>query len=151
MKKLLIVYHTQGVRTGDMAEAVLRGAHEVDDVETVLKRAFDATLDDLLSASGIIFGTPENFGYMCGAVKDFLERVFYPAQGKIEGMPYAIFVAAGNDGTGAVNSIDRIVRGFPLKKVCEPVIAKEKTTPDDLAKCEELGMTLAAGISAGIY
>ena len=55
------------------------------------------------------------------------------------------------DGTGAVNSIDRIVRGFPLKKVCEPVIAKEKTTPDDLAKCEELGMTLAAGISAGIY
>jgi multimeric flavodoxin WrbA len=151
MKKLLIVYHTQGVRTGEMAEAVLRGARQVDDVETVMKRAFDATLDDLLSAHGIIFGTPENFGYMAGAIKDFLERVFYPAQGKIEGMPYAVFVAAGNDGSGAVSSIDRIVRGFPLKKVCEPVIAKEKTTTDHLAKCEELGMTLAAGISAGIY
>jgi multimeric flavodoxin WrbA len=116
-----------------------------------LKRAFDATLDDLLAASGIIFGTPENFGYMAGAVKDFLERVFYPAQGKIEGMPYAIFVAAGNDGTGAVSSIDRIVRGFPLKKVCEPVISRDKTSSHDLAKCEELGITLAAGISAGIY
>ena len=151
MKKLLIVYHTQGVRTGEMAEAVLRGARQVDDVETVMKRALDATLDDLLTADGIIFGTPENFGYMAGAIKDFLERVFYPAQGKIEGMAYAIFVAAGNDGTGAVSSIDRIVRGFPMKKVCEPVIAKEKTTTDDLAKCEELGMMLAAGISAGIY
>jgi multimeric flavodoxin WrbA len=151
MKKLLIVYHTQGVRTAEMAQAVLRGAREVDDVETVLKRAFDATLDDLLAASGIIFGTPENFGYMAGAVKDFLERVFYPAQGKIEGMPYAIFVAAGNDGTGAVSSIERIVRGFPLKKVCEPVISRDKTSAHDLAKCEELGMTLAAGISAGIY
>ena len=151
MKKLLIVYHTQSVRTGEMAEAVLRGARAVDDIETVMKRAFDSTLDDLLSANGIIFGTPENFGYMCGAIKDFLERVFYPAQGKIEGMPYAIFVAAGNDGTGAVSSIDGIVRGFPLKKVCEPVIAKEKTTAEDLAKYEELGMTLAAGISAGIY
>lgn len=151
MKKLLIVYHTQGVRTGEMAEAVLRGARQVDDVETVMKRALDATLDDLLTADGIIFGTPENFGYMAGAIKDFLERVFYPAQGKIEGMAYAIFVAAGNDGSGAVSSIDRIVRGFPMKKVCEPVIAKEKTTTDDLAKCEELGMMLAAGISAGIY
>lgn len=151
MKKLLIVYHTQGVRTGEMAEAVLRGARQVDDVETVMKRALDATLDDLLTADGIIFGTPENFGYMAGAIKDFLERVFYPAQGKIEGMAYAIFVAAGNDGSGAVSSIDRIVRGFPMKKVCEPVIAKEKTTTDDLAKCEELEMMLAAGISAGIY
>jgi multimeric flavodoxin WrbA len=151
MKKLLIVYHSQGVRALEMAEAVLHGAREIDDVETVMKRAFDTTLEDLLSASGIIFGTPENFGYMSGAVKDFLDRVFYPAQGKIEGMPYAIFVAAGNDGTGAVTSIERIVRGFPLKKVFEPVIARGKTTPEDLAKCEELGMTLAAGISAGIF
>ena len=84
MKKLLIVYHTQGVRTGEMAEAVLRGARAVDDVETVMKRAFDATLDDLLSANGIIFGTPENFGYMCGAMKDFLERVFYRRKGKLK-------------------------------------------------------------------
>ncbi|MBI3899296.1 MAG: flavodoxin family protein [Gammaproteobacteria bacterium] len=151
MKKLLIVYHTQGVRTGELADAVLRGAREIDDVETVMKHAFDTGVDDLTSASGVIFGTPENFGYMSGALKDFFDRVFYPAQGKIEGMPYAIFVAAGNDGTGAVNAIDRIVRGFPLKKVAEPVIAKEKTTSEDLARCVELGMTLAAGLSVGIF
>ena len=151
MKKLLIVYHTQGVRTGEMAEAVLRGAQQVEDVETVMKRAFDTGLEDLLASQAIIFGTPENFGYMSGAMKDFLDRVFYPAQGKVEGMPYAIFVAAGNDGTGAVNAIDRIVRGFPFKKVCEPVIARGKTTAEDLAKCEELGMTLAAGLSVGIF
>jgi len=151
MKRLLIVYHTQGVRTEQMAQAVLRGAQQVDDVETVAKRAFDTSLDDLINANGVIFGTPENFGYMSGATKDFLDRVFYLAQGKVEGMPYAIFVAAGNDGTGAVTSIERIVRGFPLKKVYEPIISREITTAEILAQCEEMGMTLAAGISAGIY
>src|SRR5882724_3041100 len=151
MKRLLIVYHTQGVRTEQMAQAVLRGARQLDDVETIAKRAFEAGVDDLVAANGIIFGTPENFGYMSGAIKDFFDRVFYPAQGKVEGLPYAIFVAAGNDGTGAVSSIERIVRGFPLKKVYEPIIAREITTSEILAKCEEMGMTLAAGISAGIF
>lgn len=151
MKKLLIIYHTQGVRTEEMAMQVLSGAREVEDVETTIKKAFDSTLDDLLNTDGVIFGTPENFGYMCGALKDFFDRVFYPAQGKIEGMPYALFVAAGNDGTGAVNAVERIVRGFPLKRVCEPIITKGKTTAEDLQKCHEMGMTLAAGISLGMY
>jgi multimeric flavodoxin WrbA len=151
LKRLLIVYHTQGVRTEQMAHAVLRGARQLDDVDTIAIRAFDAGVDDLVNANGVIFGTPENFGYMSGAMKDFFDRVFYPAQGKVEGLPYAIFVAAGNDGTGAVSSIERIVRGFPLKKVYEPIIAREITTAEILAECEEMGATLAAGVSAGIY
>jgi multimeric flavodoxin WrbA len=151
LKRLLIVYHTQGVRTEQMAHAVLRGARQLDDVDTIAIRAFDAGVDDLVNANGVIFGTPENFGYMSGAMKDFFDRVFYPAQGKVEGLPYAIFVAAGNDGTGAVSSIERIVRGFPLKKVYEPIIAREITTAEILAECEEMGATLAAGLSAGIY
>ena len=151
MKKLLIVYHTQGIRTEEMAMRVLAGAREVEDIETVAKLAFDTNLDDLITSSGVIFGTPENFGYMSGALKDFFDRVFYPAQGKVEGMPYGVFVAAGNDGTGAITAIERIVRGFPFKKVCDPVIAKGQTTPEDLQRCHEMGMTLAAGISLGMY
>ncbi len=151
MKKLLIVYHTQGIRTEEMAIRVLAGARDVDDVDTIIKRAFDTDVNDLITANGVIFGTPENFGYMSGALKDFFDRVFYPAQGQVEGMPYGIFVAAGNDGTGAVTAIERIARGFPLKKVCEPVIAKDQTTPEHLQQCYELGMTIAAGISIGMY
>ncbi len=45
MKRLLIVYHTQGGRTGAMAEAVLRGARRAMETETVMKRAGEATLD----------------------------------------------------------------------------------------------------------
>ena len=53
---------------------------------------------DLLAADGLILGTPENFGYMSGMMKDFLERVFYACEGKVNGRPYALFVGAGQDG-----------------------------------------------------
>ena len=68
MKRLLIVYHTQGGRTGAMAEAVLRGARRATETETVMKRAGEATLEDLLGCHGLVIGTPENFGTMAGII-----------------------------------------------------------------------------------
>ncbi|MBL4607514.1 MAG: flavodoxin family protein [Pseudomonadales bacterium] len=150
-RNLLIIYHSQTGNTEKMANAVLKGAQEVDDVALRFLRAFDADLDDLLWSDGIIIGTPENFGYMSGAVKDFLDRTYYPAQEKVTGKPYAIFVSCGNDGSGAVFNIQRIAKGYPLSQVMEPIVCKGDVTDVALEKCHEMGMTLAAGISVGIY
>ena len=151
MKKLLIVYHTQGVRTTELAEAALAGARTIEETETTLKRAFDTSADDLLAADAILFGTPENFGYMSGAMKDLFDRTFYTCENKVDGKPYAVFVCAGNDGTGAVINIDRICSGLKLKKVCEPVIARKVNTPALVEQARELGATLAAGIAFGVF
>ena len=68
-----------------MAEAVLRGTkHDDIDVEVSFKKAKVAGVEDLLKADGIIFGTPENFGYMSGALKDFFDRTFYEVEEKVE-------------------------------------------------------------------
>ncbi len=150
MKTLLIVFHTGGVKTAQMAEAVERGARSEEGVRVVVKRCADAGPEDMLGADGLILGTPENFGYMSGMMKDFLERVFYPCEGKVEGRPWALFVGAGQDGTGAVNSVERIVTGLRLKKAFEPVIGLKELTPEVVAKCEEMGATLAAGIAFGV-
>ena len=150
-KKLLIVYHTQGVRTEQLAQAVLKGALSVEETETTLKRAFDTTEHDLLEADAIIFGTPENFGYMSGALKDLFDRTYYKCENKVDAKPYALFVCAGNDGTGAVFNVERICTGLKLKKVFEPVIAVKVNSPEILAKGEEMGATLAAGIAYGIF
>ena len=88
---------------------------------------------------------------MSGALKDFFDRTFYPAQGRIRGLPYALFVKAGNDGTGAVTSVERIARGYPLTRVAEPLIVRGEVTREDLERCEELGQTLAAGLTLGIF
>ena len=151
MKKLLVIYHTQGTRTAEMADAVMQGAATVEETETTLKRAFDTTADDLIAADGVIFGTPENFGYMSGALKDFFDRTFYLCEGKVDAKPYTLFVCAGNDGTGAVFNIDRICTGLKLKKVAEPVVAVKVNTPEKLEAARELGATLAAGIAFGVF
>ena len=153
MKHLLIVYHSQSGHTQAMAEAVLRGARreEIGGVETRMLRAADAGPENLLWADAVILGTPENFGYMSGAMKDFLDRTYYPCEGKVESLPYAIFISADNDGSGALGSIQRIALGYPLRTVQEPIIARGETTDGILSACEELGMAMAAGLEMSVF
>lgn len=148
---LLIIHHTQSGNTGRLAEAVRRGAENESGVHIIAKRAFDATLEDLLACQGLLLGTPENFGTMSGALKDFFDRTYYPAEGKTLGLPYAIFVSAGNDGRGAVMQIERIATGYGWKRVAAPLIARKEITPSDLVAAGELGAALAAGLSLGIF
>ncbi len=145
MKTLLIVYHTQSGNTEKLAGAAYRGACGAEDVATRLIRAYDATLQDLLHCDAILIGTPENFGYMSGGIKDFFDRTFYPAQDYRLNLPYALFISCGNDGTGAVRQIDRIMTGYPMRKAAEPIICPGEVRPAYLEQCEELGMTLAMG------
>lgn len=149
--KILIIYHSQTGNTERMARAVADGAESVEGADVILKRVGDATLQDLLSCQGLVIGTPENFGYMAGMVKDFFDRTFYPAQGKVFRKPYVAFVSAGNDGTGAVNAIERIAVGYQFKKVYDPVISRGQVTEEILERCRELGKTIAAGCVMEIY
>jgi len=158
MKRLLIVYHTQFGGTGQMAEAAAAGAHQIDDVDTVLKRARDATVDDLLGCDALLIATSENFGSLSGMVKDFLERVYYPCEGKVDGRPYSVIVCAGNDGTGAMMQTDRIATGLRLRKVHPGTIYRSGLTAQahpvpeaTRAECAEIGATLAAGLSGGLW
>lgn len=152
MKHLLIVWHSQSGRTEALLRAVIEGVAEFsDEIELRVLRAFDAGLDDLLWAHGLLIGTPENFGYLSGAVKDFLDRTYYPAEGRTIGLPWAMFVSAGNDGTGAVRALERIATGYQWNKVAEAVIVRGELDETGLARARELGQTLAAGLSVGIY
>jgi multimeric flavodoxin WrbA len=151
MARILIVYHTQTGNTKKMALAVAEGARSIEKAEVVLKQARDASLTDLLQADGLAVGTPENFGYMSGMVKDFFDRTYVAAQDRVFRKPYVVFISAGNDGGGALNAIERIALGYKFKKVFAPVISKGSVTEDTLEKCRELGATLAGGCQLGIY
>jgi multimeric flavodoxin WrbA len=152
-RHLLIVYHTQSGTTSRMADAVIRGARStaVDGVEVRVKSALEADADDLLWADGFILGSPENFGYMSGAMKYFLDRVFYACEDRVNGRPFALFVRAGNDGSGAISSMRRILQGLAVKEVQEPVLIAGVFDESRLGECEELGLTFAAGLEAGIF
>jgi len=152
-KHLLIVFHSQSGTTSKMADAVVKGAKhpDIDGVAVRVRDALEALPADVLWADGMILGTPENFGYMSGAMKYFLDRIYYPCEDKIGGMPYSLFVRAGNDGTGAITSITRILTGLSVKQVQDPVLIVGDFDESRLADCEELGMTMAAGIESGVF
>ena len=136
-----------------MAKAVLSGALKCEETEVMILKAFDASLHDLLWCDGLIVGTPENFGYLSGGIKDFLDRTYYPARDdpNFISRPYALFVSAGNDGTNAIKHFDRIAKGYPLIKVAEPILCQGTLTNEALDQCQELGETIANALAFGVY
>ncbi len=153
MKRLLIVSHTPSDNTRTLTTAVVNGAShaEISGIEARYTQPLETGPEEVLAADAIILGTTENFGYMSGAMKDFFDRIYYPCLEKTESLPYAIFIRAGNDGLGARSSIERIAKGLAWKQVQEPLICCGPWQDVFLEQCEELGMTLAAGLEAGIF
>jgi multimeric flavodoxin WrbA len=163
MKTLLIVYHSLTGGARQMAEATASGARTEAEVDVRLLRAPDATGDDMLAADGYIFATPENLAALAGKMKDFFDRAYYPALDRINGRPYASLICAGSDGHNAARQIARIVTGWRLRPIAEPLIvctyaqtlesilAPKRIDQADLTRCTELGAAFAAGLASGIF
>jgi multimeric flavodoxin WrbA len=150
-KKILVIYHSQGGTMELMARHFSTGAAREKEVTTILKPAGDAGIDDLLGCDAIAIGSPEYFGTMAGMIKDFFDRTFGAAQEKTIGLPFVIFVCAGNDGRGAIMQIERIAAGYKWRKVQEHLRIVGRPGEKDLTDLEELGQTLAAGLDFGIF
>lgn len=154
MKQLLVVAHAPSVNTQALVDAALRGARHPDLAGTVAVRhmpPLEATAADVMAADAIILGTTENLGYMSGALKDFFDRVYYRVLEEKQGLPCALYVRAGHDGTGTRRAVQSIVTGLRWSWVQEPLVLRGDWQDGFLAQVEELGMAVAAGLDAGIF
>lgn len=157
--RLAIVWHS---RTG-AAEAMARSAAAGASEDCLLVTAAEATPEVMLEAAGYLFVCPENLGSLSGAMKEMFDRCYYPLLGQVEGRPYATAIAAGSAGQGAEAQIDRIVTGWRLRRVVEPLIvnlhaqtpeailAPKQVPQEDLDRCHELGAALAEGLRLGVF
>jgi len=156
-KTVLVIWHS---RTG-ASEAMARAA--ADNPNSVLIRAEDVSIDDLIQASGYIFVCPENLASMSGAMKEMFDRSYYSVLGKIEGRPFASIIAAGSDGQGAQRQLDRIATGWRLKRVAEEmvvnfeaqtseaILAPKVVQSKTLKACREMGSGMAEGVLLGVF
>lgn len=153
MARLLIVCHNPSPNMQALTDAVAAGARDpqIDEVEVDLRAPPDTGPDEVLGCDGLILGTTENFGYMNGLLKDFFERIYYPCLEKTQGKPYALYVKGGQDGRGARDSVERIVTGLRWRPVQPALVMTGQYDPNWRAPCRELGMTMAAGLSAGLF
>jgi hypothetical protein len=152
-KRLLIVAHAPSPNTQRLRDAALAGARspEIEDVETQALSPFETKPEHVLAAQAVILGTPENLGYMSGALKDFFDRCYYPLLEKTEGLPYALFVRAGSDGTGTRRAVESIATGLRWRSVHEALICRGPWREEFVDEARELGMLVAAGLDAGIF
>lgn len=156
---LLIAWHSRTGASRALAEAAGRAAG-------AFARVIPAHMigpAEMLAAQGYLFVCPENLGTMSGAMKEMFDICYYPLLGRIEGRPYATMIAAGSDGHGAQAQIDRIVTGWRLRRVAEPLIvnlgaqtpeailAEKTVSPEVIHEAEQLGQALANGIELGIF
>ena len=153
MPNLLVVAHAPSDNTRVLRDAVVRGANHPDlsAITLRVKAPLETGPDDLLWAQALILGTTENFGSMAGLVKDFFERVYYPCLDQTQGLSYALYVRAGNDGTGTCMAVERIITGLRWKPVQPALLLAGEFRPEFLTRCEELGQAMAAGLDAGIF
>jgi hypothetical protein len=153
VKRLLIVAHVPSENTARLRDAVVEGAGSPDiaGVETRALTPFEAGPDAVLAADGIILGTTENLGYMSGALKDFFDRTYYGVIDRTEGLPYALYIRAGHDGTGTRRGVETIVTGLRWRAVQQPLVCRGDWQESFVDDCRELGMAMAAGLEAGIF
>lgn len=128
--KILIVFYSAYGHIFQMAEAVARGAKEVPGAEVSLRRvpetlpeellikigAFEAqkifshvpvcTIEELVSADAIIFGSPTRFGNMCGQMRQFLDGTGgLWAKGALVGKVGSVFASSGTQHGGQESTI----------------------------------------------
>ena len=152
-KRLLVIAHAPSSNTRSLLDAVLTGAGspDINGVDVVHIPPLEAKPDDVLAAHALILGTTENLGYMSGALKDFFDRSYYPCLEETQGLPYALYIRAGQDGTGTRRAVESITTGLRWRPVQEPLTLRGKFQEGFIDQCKELGMLMAAGIEAGVF
>ena len=151
-KTVLIVAHAPSPNTERLAQAAYAGANHPDiDINVVLKSPQDTQPEDVLAANALIIGTTENLSYMAGLTKDFFDRCYYPVLEQKQGMPFALYIRAGHDGTGTKLAMQTITTGLRWSWIQEALILQGEWQDSFAEQVEELAMTLAAGVEAGIY
>ncbi len=128
--KALIVYYSMYGHVHQMAEAVAEGVREMDGAEAVLRRVPETlsaevlekmgaagaqrsmanvpfcTVEELVSADAVIFGTPTRFGNMCGQMRQFLDATGQLwAKGALVGKVGSVFVSSATQHGGQESTI----------------------------------------------
>jgi len=173
MSKVLIVYYSMYGHIYRMAEAVAAGVREVSGCEAMIKRVPEtlpeevlekmgaleaqkqmsrvpvATVDDLATADGIIFGTPTRFGNMCGQMRQFLDATGGLWQkGALVGKVGSVFTSSATQHGGqesTILSFHTTLLHQGMVVVGLPYAFDGQTRIDEITGCSPYGASTIAG------
>jgi NAD(P)H dehydrogenase (quinone) len=110
---ILITYHSESGKTQAMAEAVAKGAGEVQGVEYILKPIAEVTENEMLNASAIILGSPVYNANMTPQVQEFINS--WPFEGRpLKDKIGAVFVTGGGFSIGEEATMFAMIRSMMI-------------------------------------
>jgi len=111
LAKILVVYDSKTGHTEKMAFAVAEGAKQLSGVGIVVKKADETDIEDLLSADGIIMGSPTYYGQMSAKLKALIDKSV-KIHGELEGKVGAAFTSSGGTASGAETTLLSILEAM---------------------------------------
>jgi len=111
LARVLIVSDSKTGHTEKMAFAVAEGAKQVSGVEVVAKKVNKTDIKDLLSADGIIMGSPTYYGQMSAKLKALIDKSI-KIHGELEGKVGAACTSSGGAASGAETTLLSILEAM---------------------------------------
>jgi len=148
----LVVYDSKTGHTEMMASAVAEGARQIEGIDVVVKKVDETSNEDLLSADGIIVGSPTYYGQMSGKIKAFIDRSI-EIHGKLEGKVGGAFTSSGGIASGAETTILSILQAMLIHGMIVQGRARtqhygaasvDSPQEKDIQICQELGKRVAS-------
>lgn len=152
LKTVLFISHAPSENTAVLANRCEAAMREMtDDLKIIRKSSVDVTAGDVLSCDGLILSTTENIGYMAGLTKDVFDRCYNDWLGRTDGLPVAIYIRAGLDGTATKKALSQIAAGLNWRLVRPPLVLKGSYTDQFEDDISEFGGAFAVGVEAGLF
>ena len=148
---ILFLSHAPSANTLRLSQSAAARIGEETSVTLNIRPPLEAGPEDVLAADGVLIGTTENIGYMAGATKDFFDRSYNDLLEIKAGLPVAVYIRAGLDGTGSRRAIEGILTGLRWRLVAPPLILHGAWQDSFVTATEELSLTLVAGIELGLF
>lgn len=154
-KTLLVIAHAPSVNTQQLCQEIRHGYEEAACTNVLLSIISPLCVqpEHIQQADAIILFTPENLGYISGAMKDCFDRCYYPCLELTQGKPVAVIIRAGHDGTGSTNALKTITTGLRWRYVQEPLILRgewQNQVQQFLIDTNELAQAMTIGVAEGI-
>ena len=111
----------------------------------------DVVSQDVLACDGLLLATTENIGYMAGLTKDLFDRCYNQWLGTTDGLPTAVYIRAGLDGTATSRALSQIVGGLSWRLIRPPLILKGDYKHQFEEEVAELAAAFAAGLESGLF
>ena len=143
MSRIAVVYWSGTGNTEQMARAVLDGAKKAG-AEARLFEVEQFSAGDMEGFAAFAFGCPAMGDEVLE--EGSFEPFFTEAEGKLSGVPVALFGSYGWGGGAWMESWTERTRKAGAKLVGEGLAIENGPTDEGLAQCEELGAKLAAAV-----